>query len=595
MGIIKFMVVETTFLRIMSTLDQTAYRGTLIQPVIERALRDPERLAVAFIEDDGRDHLISALQFHTQAMRYARALQAIHVGPEDLVILVLHHSQTLLFAFWGAMYLGAIASIFPFLTEKLDPHIYMERVKELVTHAQVRAVITFPEFKSELSALLAGAGCTVLSSAEVAENPQGGSLTIDGLLPAAGQAPAQPITGNKIAFLQHSSGTTGLQKGVALSHRAVLNQIEAYSQAIRLTPEDVIVSWLPLYHDMGLIAGFVMPLVSGVPLVLMSPFKWVRDPKVLMHAIHRYRATLCWLPNFAYNHSARAIRPRDLEGIDLSSMRAFINCSEPVFHDSHQVFLQKFAPYGLRPETLATCYAMAENTFAVTQSPPGEAARLDWVNTRAQQEQRLALTAPPEAPGATVMVSCGAPIADTQVQVVDDHGQRLGERQVGEIILRSNCMLSGYYRRPEITRQAIRSGWYYTGDMGYLADGEVYITGRKKDLIIVGGKNIYPQDLEAIANLTPGLVPGRSVAFGLADKALGSENVVMVCEVENAAASDEEKHQIEMELRQRVVARSEVALSDVRLVGKRWLIKTSSGKISRSANRDKYIREFLSS
>jgi acyl-CoA synthetase (AMP-forming)/AMP-acid ligase II len=344
---------------------------------------------------------------------------------------------------------------------------------------------------------------------------------------------------------------------------------------------------------MGLIAGFVMPLVVGVPLVLMSPFKWVRDPKVLLQAIHRHRGTLCWLPNFAYNHSARAIRSQDLHGIDLSSLRAWINCSEPVFFESHQIFLGKFAPYGVQPGALSACYAMAENTFAVTQTPPGIEPTIDWVNTRTLQEQRRAEPAQPFVDGATPMVSCGFPIEGTEICILDGHGRRLPERHVGEVALRSNCMLSGYYRRPEITAQAIRRGWYHTGDMGYLAGGELYITGRKKDLIIVGGKNIYPQDLEAIANTTPGLVPGRSVAFGLFDQSLGSENVVMICELENSVTADEEKKAVEMDLRRRIVQRSEVALADVRLVGKRWLIKTSSGKISRSANREKYIKEIL--
>ncbi len=283
--------------------------NTLTGPVIRRALDDPDRLAIVFINDDGTEEKIPAAQFHVKASRFALALRAIGVQPEDLVILVLRHSQTLLFAFWGALYLGAIASIFPFLTEKLDPQIYMERVKELVTHSRARAVITFPEFKAELSALLAGAGCLVLSTADVPQVSAQDKRAVEWPAYAA----------DKIAFLQHSSGTTGLQKGVALSHRSVLNQVRAYSQSIALQDEDVIVSWLPLYHDMGLIAGFVMPLVAGVPLVLMSPFKWVRDPKVLLQAIHRQRGTLCWLPNFAYNHSARAIRPNDL-----ASLRSFL-------------------------------------------------------------------------------------------------------------------------------------------------------------------------------------------------------------------------------------------------------------------------------
>jgi fatty-acyl-CoA synthase len=557
--------------------------NTLTGPLLRRALDNPERLAIVFVNDDGTEEKIHAVEFHAEASRYALALQAAGVRPEDLVILVLRHSQTLLFAFWGALYLGAIASIFPFLTEKLDPQIYMERVKELVTHSKARAVITFPEFKAELSALLAGAGCLVLSTADVPQASEKDARTVE-----------WPVfSANKIAFLQHSSGTTGLQKGVALSHRSVLNQVQAYSQSIDLRADDVIVSWLPLYHDMGLIAGFVMPLVAGVPLVLMSPFKWVRDPKVLLQAIHRQRGTLCWLPNFAYNHSARAIRPQDLATLDLSCMRAFINCSEPVYDESHQVFLSKFGVCGVHIEALSTCYAMAENTFAVTQFPVGQAARLDWVNTRLLQEERRALPVSAATPGSSSLVSCGFPIPGTELCIMDQHDVRLPDRRVGEIALRSDCMLSGYYRRPDLTAQSIRAGWYFTGDMGYLADGQLYVTGRKKDMIIVGGKNIYPQDLEAIANATPGIAPGRSVAFGLFDKNLGSENIVMVCELEGKHHSEDHEKAIEMDLRRRVVQRSEIALADVRLVEGRWLIKTSSGKISRSANREKYIKDFL--
>jgi acyl-CoA synthetase (AMP-forming)/AMP-acid ligase II len=555
---------------------------TLTEAIIHRASASPEHLALVFVEDDGSEQTFTSHQFHAEAGRYARALQAVDIQSEDLVILVLRHSHSLLFAFWGAMYLGAIASIFPFLTEKLDPAIYLERVGELVKHSQAKAVITFPEFKDELRALLAAADCAVLSSDDIPNSEPG---DIDVTWP--------DFSDDKIAFLQHSSGTTGLQKGVALSHRAVLNQIEAYGRAIQLSEQDTIVSWLPLYHDMGLIAGFVMPLVAGVPLVLMSPFKWVRDPKVFLHAIHRHRGTLCWLPNFAYNHSARVIRPRDLQGIDLSSLRAWINCSEPVFLESHQIFLEKFAPYGVQPGAFSACYAMAENTFAVTQTPIGLAPTIDWVHTRTLQEERRAEPGMPFTNGSTPMVSCGFPIEGTEIRILDGHGKRLPERWVGEIALRSNCMLSGYYRRPEITAQAMHHGWYHTGDMGYQANGELFITGRKKDLIIVGGKNIYPQDLEAIANITPGLIPGRSVAFGVLDKSLGSESIVMVCEIEDERLSEAERRKIEMDLRSRVVQRSEVALSDVRLVERKWLIKTSSGKLSRSANREKYMQEFI--
>ncbi|NPV87684.1 MAG: AMP-binding protein [Anaerolineae bacterium] len=552
----------------------------LIQPVIARAAAQPDLLTLVFIEENGEKEFIRAAQFHTQSLAYARALQSIGIAPGDLVVLVLQHCRELLYAFWGAMYLGAVPSIFPFLTEKLDPAIYMQRVHDLIAQEGVRAVITFPGFKDELRALLADVGCQVLATNDTSVDLVSGNFVV-----------SQP-DGERIAFLQHSSGTTGLQKGVALSHRAVLNQIDAYSEAIQLGAQDVIVSWLPLYHDMGLIASLVMPVVAGVPVVWMSPFHWTRSPKILMRAIHEHRGTLCWLPNFAYNHCVRAISKRDLEGLRLDSLRMVINCSEPCRAESHAMFLERFAPYGFREEALATCYAMAENTFAVTQSQPGVAPHVDWVSTDALQRARQAVPAPPASAGSTAMVSCGTPISGCEVAIADDHGNRLPERHVGEVILRSNSMLTEYYHRPDITAQALRDGWYFTGDMGYIADGHLYIAGRKKDLIIVGGKNIYPQDLEAIANNIPGIHPGRAVAFGVFDERVGSEAVVMVCELADGHSGEDEHREIERLLRLRVVQQSEITLSDVRLVGRKWLIKTSSGKISRAANREKYLAEF---
>ncbi len=556
---------------------------TLTGIIQQHARRNPNKLSLVFLNDDGSEQVITAGEFHENAARYAIALQDIGIDRDDLVILVLPHSVELLYAFWGAMYLGGISSIFPFLTEKLDPEIYKQRVKELVTHSSAKAVITFPEFKEELTALLSSAKCTVLSTADVAVSDMMGS--VDDNWPE--------YSSGKIAFLQHSSGTTGLQKGVALAHRSVLNQIEAYSAVLGINRDDCIVSWLPLYHDMGLIAGFVLPLILGIPLILMSPFRWVRDPKTLLHAIHNHRGTLCWLPNFAYNHSVRVIRSRDIEGIDLSSMRAFINCSEPVYHQSHQAFLEKFAVAGINRNALSTCYAMAENTFAVTQYPIGEAAKVDWVNIRSLQNDKIALPSDQNSETATPMVSCGMPVPGTEIRIVDETGSDLLERHVGEIVLRSNYMLSGYFRRPDLSTKSIRNGWYFTGDMGYIADGELFISGRKKDLIIVGGKNIYPQDIEAVANSIEGVVPGRNAAFGIFDQTLGSESIVMVCELVNGKMSDTELKILSTELRRRVVQECDVALSDLQFVEKRWIIKTSSGKISRSECREKYKREFM--
>ena len=346
--------------------------SSLIEPVRRQAHSQPDALALVFMGEDGHSHTITRAEFWQTAVTAAHALQKQGIGYDDLVILVMQHSQELLASFWGAMLIGAIPSIFPFLTEKLDPDIYMARVQALVAHAQARAVITFPGFKAPLANLLTNVDCQVLGIDEVLSghnndphpNPKRVRRPDPLSLEGEGWCEGGTVLSDKIAFLQHSSGTTGLQKGVALPHRSVLNQIDNYSRSINLNKDDVIVSWLPLYHDMGLIAGFILPLVAGVPLVLMSPFDWVRDPKRLLWAIHEQRGTLCWLPNFAYNHMAKSIRKRDLAGLDLGHWRLAINCSEPVHHDSHQTFWKRFAPFGFQESTLATCYAMAENTFA---------------------------------------------------------------------------------------------------------------------------------------------------------------------------------------------------------------------------------------
>jgi acyl-CoA synthetase (AMP-forming)/AMP-acid ligase II len=546
-----------------------------------------DHTAVVLIDHDG-EQTVTVGEFFAQAARYAYALEAAGIRPGDLVVLVLPHSGAVLYSFWGALLLGAVPSIFPFLTDKLDPARYFDSVRQLVAHSGVRVVITHREFEAPLRQHLDG--ISDLAAVLTVESLQPGG-EVDVYLKRS------PAKADDTAFLQHSSGSTGLQKGVMLSHRSVINQVASYSTAIRLSPDDVIVSWLPLYHDMGLIAGFIMPILQGVPLVLMSPFHWVRDPKILLHAIHQHGGTLCWLPNFAYNFLATRVRDNVIEGIDLASVRAFINCSEPVYAESHRVFRERFAPYGLRPEALTTCYAMAENTFAVTQGGIDTPVAEDVIDRRTLMEERRAVPAKPDAPSVT-QVSCGKAIYHCETRIVDEKRQTLPERCVGEIALRSDSMLSGYYKRPQVTAEVMAEGWYFTGDMGYLADGEVYITGRKKDLIIVGGKNVYPQDIENLLNDIPGVHPGRATAFGIPNAQLGTEDMAIVVELVNdelveADAHIETRADIMRTIRGRVAQNTEVTARYVHFVGPKWLIKTSSGKIARRANRDKFIQEVL--
>ncbi len=556
---------------------------TIIEPIIDRANNVPDQLVMVFIHEDGTEEKINASGFYRESTRFAEALTKIGIGTDDLVVVVLKHSKELISAFWGCLLLGSIASIFPYLTEKLDPEIYMDRVKTLVSRSGAKAVITFADFKDDLSALLAETGCQVLCTEEIlTENESGAVFKPEFII----------INQDKVALLQHSSGTTGLQKGVALSHQSILNQIRSLGFVLGITPKDRIISWLPLYHDMGLIGGFVLPIVAGIPLILLSPFHWVRDPKILFSFASKYQATISWLPNFAFNHFVRGIRRSDLEQCDLRSLRALISCSEPVRKESFDSFLEKFKEFGVTAEILQASFALAENTFAATQTKLGEPPKYDWIDIRSLQEEGKAIRKQPEIEGSIALVSNGKPIPGTEIAIAGSDGSMLPERCTGEIILRSNCMLTGYHNRKDITDLAIKDGWFSTGDIGYMAEGELYVSGRKKDLIIVGGKNIFPQDLEAIANTVSGVHPGRAVAFGVDDPKMGSEGVVLVCEIEANCNNDESISGIETEIRQKVVRETEIVLMDVKLVSERWLIKTSSGKIARKDNRDKYFREF---
>lgn len=549
------------------------------------SLSEADTPAIIYLETGADPITISWAEFSRKVQGYAAALQNLGIQPRVLVILA--HTQNLesIYAFWGAMLMGAIPSMFPTLTEKLDPEIYMSSMAQLVAHSDAKAVLTTDEFASELGKVV---GCPVYGSRDLFVGVGAKDSTAD-LGTLATHISPSVTRPNEIAFLQHSSGTTGLQKGVALSHEAVLNQLASYSDALSLNENDVIVSWLPLYHDMGLIAGFLLPLVQGIPLVLMSPFDWVKHPAMLFRAIDDYKGTLCWLPNFAYNHCARRIRKRDTEGLSLSSMRAFVNCSEPVHASSHRAFYERFAENGLTMEHLTVSYAMAENTFAVTQTPVGEVPTHDFIDRHALENDRRATPISPDSPAALENVSCGKPIDGVSVQAVADNGDILPERHVGELYVKSNFMLTGYYKRPDLNETRFKEGWYATGDMGYIVEGEIYIIGRKKDLIINSGKNVYPQDLEAIVNTVDGVHPGRAVAFGVYDEREGTELIGIVAEVDTE--DETERQRISSQIRQTIAAQTTVTASYVHLVDDKWLIKTSSGKIARAANRDKWLAE----
>jgi acyl-CoA synthetase (AMP-forming)/AMP-acid ligase II len=518
---------------------------------------NPDRACLYLLHPNQPDLPVTYRDLMNGSAGYAKTYETEGILPGEVLVLILQHGIDLVYAYFGAILHGAIPSIMPFLTEKLLPERYRADLASLISITRPAGIVTYEDFEDEVRAALVPKDSvrTVILAGD-----------IDNLcVPVFENMGGMRRNANDIVLLQHSSGTTGLQKGVALSHQAVINQLESYRAVLGLNEEkDVIVSWLPLYHDMGLIACFILPILLKVPLVLLSPFDWIRAPYRLLQAVTTYKGTLSWLPNFAYNFCALKIRDRHLEGVDLSSWRAVINCSEPMRWESHQTFFKRFKGFGLRYEALATCYAMAENVFAVTQGGIGESVKVDEIDRDGLQVDRVAKT-PIDGKATVKMLSTGKPIPGAQVQILDDDGKILPDRIIG---------------------------WHMTGDYGYSVEGEIFVTGRKKDLIIVGGKNVYPQDIELLAMEVPNVHPGRVVVFGVFNEELGTEDVVLIAEVHTEDPG--EKERISDQIRQVVTQGSAISLRQVLLVGEKWLIKTSSGKIARLANREKYLKEIKS-
>ncbi len=537
----------------------------------------PERDAATLQIAGQPDLPISYSRLMRGAQGFADALHSEGIASGEVILLILRHGEELIYSYFGCVIHGAIPSVMSFLTEKLSPERYRADLATLISVTRPAAIVTYAEFADEVRAVV-GDGDSV-RAVIVAEHVSARDVDF-ALWNGLNRSPED------IALLQHSSGTTGLQKGVALSHQAVFNQLDAYSHYLALNDSDVIVSWLPLYHDMGLIAGFLLPVLYGIPLVLMSPFDWVRAPYRLMQSVSQYKGTLSWLPNFAYNFCAQKIRDRHLEGVDLSTWRAVINCSEPVRWESHQIFYEKFKAYGLPENALHSSYAMAENVFAVTQSNLAGRPKVEVIEREAFMVERVARDANDKA--AITVMSSGSPLPNVQIKIVDENGNELPERVIGEVILKSDCMLTGYYNRPDVTEKAFLNGWYVTGDYGYLSGGELFVSGRKKDMIIVGGKNVYPQDLELLSYEVPGVHAGRSVAFGLFDEEQGTEEVVIIAEADSEDEAENQK--IADAIRQHVTKNSAVALRYVKVVGPKWIVKTSSGKTARSANKEKFLQ-----
>ncbi len=573
------------------TTDAQACRGNdFLDPLLARERDRPGSLFCTLYQD-GQWNPVDFGTFMARARRFAGLVLEHGLTQGEVVPLVLRHDLDAHAAFVGVMLAGGVPSYLPYPNVKQDHALYWRQHTTLFAHVRPRLVLTYDDLVPQMEEAVAAVGATVLGQSRA-----DGSAPLDCPVPTANA---------DTALLQHSSGTTGLKKGVALSYGAVCRHLSCYRQALELDAVDapVVASWLPLYHDMGLITSFLMPLWLGLPLVSMDPFDWTARPALLLEAVERFRATHAWLPNFAFVHLSRVV-PRGARH-DLSSLRALVSCSEPCKPAAFEMFQSRFRDWGLAPAALQTCYAMAETVFAVSQnslSAPPRVLDVDRASIEAFGPVRLA--GPDQGENAVRLLSNGPPVPGCRVGVWRD-GAMQGEDQVGEIAVRTDSMFSGYYRNEEASAKSRAGEWFLTGDVGFVHDGEVYIVGRIKDVIIVNGKNVFSHDVEAALLGVEGIKPGRAVAFGLYSERTGSEQLVVVAERPEAPSADQERHEaapgadqqrpatdIAADIIRRVFEAVGVPCADVRVVEPGWLVKTTSGKISRAENLKKYEAMF---
>ncbi len=534
----------------------------------------------AWIDEDEQEAL-SFGEFRIRARSQAVQLCDHSVGPGDRVIIVMPQGISAMAAFVGAMMLGAVPSYLAYPNFKVDPSKYRSGLAGVTKNLCAKVVVIDKEFPEDmLDCVSTREDTDLLRAGEEAEQV------------ANIHFPEWERRPEGLAFIQHSAGTTGLQKGVALTHAAVLRQLGHLSRALDINADnDRIYSWLPLYHDMGLIACFILPMVLHVPVVMQSPMDWVMHPETMLQIISKHRCTLAWMPNFAFQFIPRRTPKNRWHDYDLSSIRALINCSEPVRAASMMEFRNAFGVCGLKSNALHSSYAMAENVFAVTQSEISSSGpRRIWVDAHLFRLQQRAVPVAEATPGAVSFVSSGQLLAHHKLRITSQSSEIQEGAGVGEILIQSDCLFDGYYNRPDLTADAIKDGWYHTGDLGFCLDGELFVVGRKKDLLIVGGENIYPQDVEELVASHASVHDGRVIALGMYNPDLGTDEIMVVAEVETQENLSESE-QIEKEIRGLVVGGLGVSVRTIFLKPAKWIVKSTSGKPARSGTREKLLGE----
>ncbi len=545
----------------------------LVSALEAAARADRPGVGLIFADDAEAARRVSYAELLDHARGAAAGLAASGVAPGDRVAVLADTSPELAAAFFGLLSLGATPSLLAPPRGFGGEAAFGERIGRTVRYLGARAVVVDEAARSAVAAAV-GDSVAVVGLAALA--------------PRAGPPQSPPaIAPEDVAYVQATSGSTAAPKGVVLSHGAIVRNIRQIGDALGLGEDDVWAGWLPLHHDMGLFSCLCLPVVWNIPGILLSPGRFLRRPASFLEAITRHRGTVSPAPNFAYAYAVGRVTDEQLSGLDLSSWRLALCGAEPIDAAVLRAFGERFASVGLPPHAVTPCYGLAEATLAVSFHDPGTPLLVDRVDRDALAGEGRVVDVSDARPGAVDVVSCGAPVDGAEVAIVDDDGAPLPEDRVGRVRVRSPSLMTSYLDLPEETAEVMREGWLDTGDLGYLRDGRLRITGRRKDVIVIRGYNHAPSDIEWAAESVPGVRRGNAVAFGIPDAASGTETVCVVCETDVEGPVD--RATLESAIRERVGERTGLAVSVVELVGRGGVWKTTSGKLRRGAMRAAWI------
>ncbi len=553
------------------TTDLPHNAQTLAEVLLWHAEKHGERGYIHFYqEEDGEEAEISYGRLLSESLLIASGLRQRQLLPGQTVAIMLPTCSDYFFAFFGVLLAGGVpVPIYP-PTRMSQIERHLNRHLSILDNAQAALLITVAEAKP-ISHLIRPR----LERLRQIVTPQ---ELREGASDAMGTARTQA---QDIAFLQYTSGSTGNPKGVVLTHANLLANIRAMGTAIRVAPSDVFVSWLPLYHDMGLIGACLGALYYAIPLVLMSPLAFLARPQRWLWAIHHHRGTLSAAPNFAYELCLLKVREESIRGLDLSSWRMAFNGAEPVSARTISAFQQRFEPYGFRKETMAPVYGLAESSVGLAFPPPGRAPIIRRIRRSDLERSGQALPADEADTSALELVSCGQPLPGHQIRIVDTLGRELPEQREGRLQFRGPSTTSGYFRNPEQTRTLFDGEWLESGDLAFLSQGEVFLTSRIKDLIIRAGRNIYPYEVEQAVGDLEGVRKGCVAVFGSADPGSQTERLVILAETRHKGA--QEREALQQQISQLTTDILGTPPDEVVLADPHTVLKTSSGKIRRAA------------